>query len=124
MVDQQVAPEGTAAPAERRSWRAAIAPYATPLAVGALVVAATAYFAVVDPNQPGHFPACPLRATTGLDCPACGGLRAVHALCHGELGTALDQNLLVTVVLLPLAVISWLLWLWRSRPGRRPAPAG
>ena len=45
-----------------------------------------------------------LKAVTGLDCPACGGLRCVHALMNGDIGTALDQNL-IAVVVLPMIVI-------------------
>lgn len=100
--------------------------YSGPLLVAGGVAAATAYVALVDPNQPGHFPLCPLKEMTGLDCPGCGGLRAVHALCHGDLGTALDQNLFVTVLVLPLAVVTWVAWVLRiraasRRPGRAPA---
>ncbi len=109
--------DGLAA-AARSGWR----PYAGPLLVAGGVLAATAYVAFVDPNQPGHFPLCPFKEITGLDCPGCGGLRAVHALTHGDLGTALDQNLLVTVLVLPLAVAAWVAWVLRCRPGRAAAP--
>ena len=57
----------------------------------------------MDPNN-GGYPFCPLKAVTGLDCPACGGLRCVHALMNGDIGTALDQNL-IAVVVLPMIVI-------------------
>lgn len=97
---------------------ARLAPYAGPLVVAGGALAATAYVAFVDPNEPGHFPLCPLKEVTGLDCPGCGGLRAVHALLHGDLGTALDQNLFVVLVVLPLAVVMWVGWVLRSRPGR------
>lgn len=103
----------------RPRWR----PYAGPLVVAGGVLAATAYVAFVDPNQPGHFPLCPFREITGLDCPGCGGLRALHALTHGDLGAALDQNLFAVVLVLPLAVVLWVAWLLRCRPGRAAAPA-
>ena len=106
----------------RRGARSGWRPYAGPLLVAGGVLAATAYVAFVDPNQPGHFPLCPFKEITGLDCPGCGGLRAVHALTHGDLGTALDQNLLVTVLVLPLAVAAWVAWVLRCRPGRAAAP--
>lgn len=99
--------------------------YSGPLLVAGGVAAATAYVALVDPNQPGHFPLCPLKEMTGLDCPGCGGLRAVHALCHGDLGTALDQHLFVTVLVLPLAIVTWVAWVLRIRSAnKRPAGAG
>ena len=89
--------------------RAWFAPAAT--AVG--VAAALAYVSAVDPNEPGHYPGCPLQATTGLDCPGCGGLRCVHALVRGDVAAAADQNLLVLLTL-PLLVVGWGYWLLRS----------
>lgn len=69
-----------------------------------------------DPNQPGSYGFCPLRATTGLLCPMCGGLRAVHALTHGEWASAWLLNP-VLVALLPLALGAWILWVWRAAQG-------
>ena len=73
--------------------------------------------AVVDPNRPGHYPVCPVKALTGLDCPGCGSLRAIHALSHGDLLNALDHNALF-VLFLPLLVLSAVLW-----AVARPQPA-
>lgn len=52
-----------------------------------------------DPNVPGAYGFCPLQAVTGLDCPLCGGLRGTHALLHGDVGAALDFNVLLPVFL-------------------------
>jgi len=96
-----------------------------PLAVGALVAAATVYVAVVDPNRPGHYVTCPLLALTGLACPGCGGLRATHDLAHLDLVGAWSMNPL-WVVAAPLLVALWAVWLvraWRGRPAPR-VPAG
>ena len=41
-------------------------------------------------------PGCQIRAVTGLDCPSCGSVRCIDALMKGQLGTALDQNMLVS----------------------------
>jgi len=76
-----------------------------------------ALLGAVSPEEPGHYPVCPLYAVTGLYCPGCGGLRAVHALVHGDLGTAAHRNLLV-VLFAPVAVWAWGAWL-RRRLGRR-----
>lgn len=92
-----------------------------PVATGLGVVVATAYISRVDPNAPGHYPLCPTAAIFGIDCPACGGLRATHALAGGDIGGALDHNLLF-VLLVPALVVAWGVWMWRSWTGRRPAP--
>ncbi|WP_415296067.1 DUF2752 domain-containing protein [Cellulosimicrobium sp. SJTW-1] len=96
-----------------------------PLAVGALVAAATAYVGAVDPNRPGHYVTCPLLTLTGLACPGCGGLRATHDLVRLDLAAAWSMNPL-WVVVTPLLVVLWGLWLvraWRGRPAPR-VPAG
>ena len=78
--------------------------------------------AVVDPNQPGHYPLCPFRAMTGLDCPGCGSMRAIHDLATGHPLAALDQNVLA-VLFVPVLLLAWVAWLrrcWRGEPA--PAP--
>ena len=57
---------------------------------------------------------CPLRATTGLDCPLCGATRATFALLRGDLFTALDLNALYVVALPGLFVLG-LVWFVRGR---------
>jgi len=54
---------------------------------------------VFDPATSGIFPPCPVRYLTGLYCPGCGSLRAMHALLHGELGRAWAMNPLMIVML-------------------------
>ncbi len=90
-----------------------------PLLVAGGSVAALGYLWAVDPNQPGHYPLCPLKALFGIDCPGCGMLRGTHDLLHGEVGRALDHNVLLAV-LVPAAVIGWVVWAWRSWTGRHP----
>ncbi|ACZ85893.1 DUF2752 domain-containing protein [Streptosporangium roseum] len=91
---------------------AVLAPLGAALAAGAAV----AYVGVVDPNEPGHYPTCPFLMLTGLYCPGCGGLRAVHALAHGDPVTALGLNLLV-VVMVPVLAFLWGRWALRSWRG-------
>jgi hypothetical protein len=95
-----------------------------PVAVGVGVLAATAYLAAVDPNESGHYPLCPTKALTGLDCPGCGGLRAVHSLTHGDILGALDHNALVVLVVIPVAVLLWVRWLVREWRGAASDAAG
>jgi Protein of unknown function (DUF2752) len=88
-----------------------------PLGAAAAALVATGYVAAVDPNVTGHYPTCPFLALTGWYCPGCGALRAVHALAHGDLMTALARNPFA-VVALGYAVVSWALWLDRTARGR------
>ncbi len=55
-----------------------------------------------DPAQYGFYPQCILHRTTGVLCPGCGSLRAVHHLLHGEILAAVRFNALL-VVLMPVA---------------------
>lgn len=61
---------------------------------------------------------CPLRATTGLDCPLCGASRATAALVRGDVVAALDHNALY-VLALPVVVGLVLLWLVGGRVPQR-----
>ncbi|WP_030680756.1 DUF2752 domain-containing protein [Streptomyces cellulosae] len=99
---------------------------AVPAGILAAVAGAFAYVGVVDPNQPGHYPVCPLLRYTGLYCPGCGGLRSAHAFVHGDLLTALHANAAAVFGYLGFAVV-WTVWVVnavRGRPWRiDPAPA-
>jgi hypothetical protein len=68
-----------------------------PAAIGLLLLR------VYDPAKSGIFPPCPLHYFTGLYCPGCGSLRAIHQLLHGNLQAAWAMNPL-TCVLLPFLV--------------------
>lgn len=99
--------------------------FGAPVATALAALGAVAVVAVVDPGEPGHYPSCPLLATTGLYCPGCGSLRAVHALAHGDVASAWGRNPLATLAM-PLLVVLWVRWLARSaygRPDRRLPPA-
>ncbi|MEV5436329.1 DUF2752 domain-containing protein [Streptomyces sp. NPDC052682] len=99
---------------------------AAPAAVLAAVAGAFAYVGAVDPNEPGHYPACPLLRLTGLYCPGCGGLRSAHAVVHGDLLAALHDNAAAVLGYLGCAVL-WAVWVVhavRGRPLRiEPRPA-
>jgi hypothetical protein len=46
-------------------------------------------------------------------------MRCARSLVRGDLAGALDHNALI-VVLAPLAVVGWALWMWRAWSGREP----
>ncbi len=91
-----------------------------PVAVGLLALAGTAGLAVVDADSTS-VPLCPLKALTGLDCPLCGGLRAVSALTRLRLTEAFDHNALFTASV-PLLLVAWACWLVADRRGARWSP--
>ncbi|MFF4170360.1 DUF2752 domain-containing protein [Streptomyces sp. NPDC001744] len=88
------------------------------------VVAAFAYVGAVDPNEPGHYPVCPLLRLTGLYCPGCGGLRSAHAFAHGDLPAALGSNALAVAGYALFAVFAavWLVRAFRGLPTRPTVP--
>jgi hypothetical protein len=77
--------------------------------VAAAGLSGCAAVALRDPHVPGSWGFCPFLAVTGLPCPLCGGLRAVHDLMWGRLGEALSANLLVVagLVIAAGAVLWW-----------------
>jgi len=87
-----------------------------PLAVGAVGLFGAGYVTAVDPNVAGHYPTCPFLWVTGWYCPGCGALRAIHALGHGDVMTALARNPFA-VVAAGYIVITWVLWLRRTITG-------
>ncbi|WP_007515214.1 MULTISPECIES: DUF2752 domain-containing protein [Pseudofrankia] len=91
-------------PVRRWSRRARLAGY---LGVAAVVAAGSTMIYLVDPAEPGHYPTCPFKLVTGLDCPGCGSMRGLHQLLHGHLGHAANYNVLL-VVAAPCLVVGWL----------------
>lgn len=86
------------------------------LAVTAAGIAAVVYF--FNPSAYGFYPVCQFRRLTGLNCPGCGGTRAVYALLHGNFSTALRDNALFVVgSAIALARGGWFALNWiRGRP--------
>jgi hypothetical protein len=106
-----IAPDSWAAPAS--PLRAAAVPAL--LAVGA--VGAIGVLRVLSPYVAGTYPACPTYAFTGMYCPGCGALRALHDLGHLDVVAAWGMNPLA-VLAVPLIAALWLGWLRRRVTGR------
>ncbi len=70
-----------------------------------------------NPTEHRFYPACLFHALTGLNCPGCGSLRALHHLTHGEFRAALHCNPLL-IVALTLLVLTWI----RQQGWRRDSP--
>lgn len=66
------------------------------VAAGLLVLAVLFVF---DPAKSAIYPVCWFHQLTGLHCPGCGSLRALHHLTHGEVAAAFHSNPLLLVAL-------------------------
>jgi hypothetical protein len=79
----------------------------------------------LNPTANHFYPVCQFHRLTGLNCPGCGGTRALYALLHGDLATAFRDNALF-VAGLPLLALrgAWFaLNRWRGRPNGPFLPA-
>jgi hypothetical protein len=79
------------------------------------IMACVALLYAVDPATSHVFPPCPCHALTGLYCPGCGSLRAMHHLLHGEFRAALGLNPLL-VVSIPVLCLLAAYPRWAYRP--------
>ncbi len=66
-----------------------------------------------DPARYGFYPHCLFFQTTGLLCPGCGALRALHQLLHGHWLAAFRFNALL-VVALPFLIWLGAKWFWQG----------
>ncbi len=85
--------------------------------LGLAAAAAGAIVFFFNPASSGFYPACQFHRLTGLNCPGCGGTRAVYALLHGHFSTALHDNaLFVTGTCFTALRGGW--WWWKKRRGQ------
>ena len=75
--------------------------------VSGTIIAAGVILFLFEPTSSKLYPSCPFRLLTGLFCPGCGTLRALHQLLHGHLMTAIDFNPLA-IIALPFLAYSYL----------------
>ncbi len=66
--------------------------------------AAYGFFAGRSPYTETIFPPCILLHFTGLQCPGCGGTRAMFSLLHGDVATSLAMNPLVIAGYVAVAI--------------------
>lgn len=71
-------------------------------------IAVLAY--AVDPIGAKWMPKCAFHAFTGLQCPACGFTRALHALLHGHLLEALRYNYFFIISIPVAAAVAFTSW--------------
>jgi hypothetical protein len=88
------------------------------ISVAAALGVAAALF-LLNPAEHAFYPHCFFHHVTGLHCPGCGGLRAVHQILHGHWLAALHLNALAV---LSLPVVAGLMW--RELAGRRRGTSG
>ena len=94
--------------------------FGLPLALaGTAAVLAGAVLFCFDPSQCSFYPVCVFHVITGLQCPGCGTLRALHQLLHGHVLAALYYNALF-VLGLPVGAVGGVYWGW-CRLRRQPA---
>ncbi len=98
---------GTSPPGTVKKAPASGIPASAFVAAGIVSVGLLVYLHQVDPSE-GGYPACPLHATTGLLCPGCGSLRALHDLLHLRIQEAFLHNALIVVA--PPLLVAHLLW--------------
>ncbi|MEO3780756.1 DUF2752 domain-containing protein [Micromonospora sp. B11E3] len=98
--------------------------WAVPLAALGCVGLGMAYALLSDPTraEPDAAPTCLLKLTTGLDCPGCGGTRALWYVLHGDVPAAARHHFLF-VFALPFLAYLFVAWAGRQAFGwRLPQP--
>lgn len=104
-VDRQVAFDWSVS----RLWRS--------VAVVFILLACLSVLYTYNPGNSKFYPTCPFHALTGLYCPGCGTLRALHQLVHGHLLTAflLNPLMLLLVPFLGYAFVSKVVFVQSGR---------
>jgi hypothetical protein len=73
------------------------------IAICILLLGAAIFIYIFNPEKFDIYPRCPFYSITGLYCPGCGSLRALHSIAHGNPARAIRFNVLM-VISIPLIV--------------------
>ncbi|KXK61343.1 hypothetical protein AWW66_14065 [Micromonospora rosaria] len=94
--------------------------WVVPLAAVGCVAAGIGYTLLSDPTRsaPDAVPSCLLKLTTGLDCPGCGGTRALWYVLHADIPAAARHHFLF-VFALPFLAYLFVAWAGREAFGWR-----
>nr|WP_233558764.1 DUF2752 domain-containing protein [Micromonospora radicis] len=94
--------------------------WVVPLAAVGCVAAGIGYTLLSDPTRsaPDALPTCLLKLTTGLDCPGCGGTRALWYVLHADLPAAARHHFLF-VLALPFLAYFFVAWAGKQAFGWR-----
>jgi hypothetical protein len=94
--------------------------WVVPLAAVGCVAAGIGYALISDPTRtaPDAIPSCLLKLTTGLDCPGCGGTRALWYVLHADLPAAARHHFLF-VFALPFLAYFFVAWAGKQAFGWR-----
>ncbi|WP_347405061.1 DUF2752 domain-containing protein [Micromonospora sp. WMMD1082] len=94
--------------------------WVVPLAAVGCVAAGIGYTLLSDPTRsaPDALPTCLLKLTTGLDCPGCGGTRALWYVLHADLPAAARHHFFF-VFALPFLAYFFVAWAGQQAFGWR-----
>ena len=83
-----------------------------------LIIVSSVFLYLFNPEISIFYAPCPFKTLTGLYCPGCGSLRALHQLLHGNLLSALRLNplMVLSLPILGYSFFSNLTLLIRGRP--------
>ena len=72
---------------------------------------------IFDPWGSSFYPPCPFHGLTGLYCPGCGSLRALHKLLHFQITGAFDYNplMVLSIPFLLYSFFSYMLFIFTGR---------
>ncbi len=86
-----------------------------------LPAAASLLLFFFEPGRYAFYPRCLFHQTTGLLCPGCGSLRAIHQLLHGHIVAAAHLNALLVFCIPPVCWVAGRACLRRLK-GQAPMP--